>query len=72
MGQETTFFKRSDCQQTLRGRFRRVSRLIRALEMLTERNFISAPKKISTQKPTIIYEINPKLKLREGGRHGMA
>ena len=70
MEQHKTFFKRSDCQQALRGRFRRVSRLIKALELLTERNYISAPEKLTTKKPTIVYHINPKL--LKGGQHGLA
>jgi putative DNA primase/helicase len=70
MEREKAFFKRSDCQRALRGRFRRISRLIRALEVLIERNFISAPEKLTTKKPTIIHHINPKI--FEEGKDGMA
>ena len=65
-----TFFKRRDCQQELRGRFRRVDKLVKALDVLIERNFVSKPEMLPTRKPTIIYHINPKL-LKEG-KDGLA
>ena len=69
MGKKS-FFKRSDCQQDLRGRFRRVNRLLIALEVLTERHIISKPETLPTKKPTIIYYINPNI-FKEGD-HGLA
>lgn len=65
-----TFFKRSDCQQDLRGRFRRVNRLLKALEVLTERNILSEPDTLPTKKPTIVYHINPKIFKEDN--HGLA
>ena len=63
-------FKRSDCQQALRGRFRRVDRLIKALEVLSERNYISPPEKLATKKPTVIHHINPRIS--EEAKNGLA
>ena len=63
-------FKRSDCQQALRGRFRRVDRLIKALEVLSERNYISPPEKLTTKKPTVIHHINPRIS--EEAKNGLA
>ena len=60
--QNQSFFKRRDCQQALRGRFRRVDRRTKALELLTERNYLIGPEKLKTKKPTIIYKINPVIK----------
>ena len=68
--QHEAFFKRSDCQQSLRSRFRRVGRLIKALEVLTERHYISPPEKLTTKKPTVIHHINPRI--FEGGQNGLA
>lgn len=69
MEQHEAFFKRSDCQQALRGRFRRVDRLIKALEVLTERHYISPSEKLTTKKPTVIHHINPRI---EGAKNGLA
>jgi hypothetical protein len=70
LGQGGPFFKRSDCQKDLRGRFRRVNRLLKALEALTERHIISNPETLPTKKPTIVYYINPKI--LEEDKHGLA
>ena len=68
--QKEIYFKRRDCQQALRGRFRKVGRLLRALDVLTERHIISRPDTLPTKKPTIVYHINPKIKMEVS--HGMA
>jgi len=68
--QPEAFFKRSDCQQALRSRFRRVDRLIKALEVLSERNYISSPEKLTTKKPTVIHHINPRI--FEEAKNGLA
>ena len=70
LGEGGAFFKRSDCQQDLRGRFRRVSKLLKALEVLTERNILSEPDALPTKKPTVAYHINPKI--FEEDKHGVA
>ncbi|HOO44718.1 MAG TPA: DUF3987 domain-containing protein [Deltaproteobacteria bacterium] len=57
-GQES--FQRSTCLKKHSGRFRRVERLIKALQVLTERNIISEPSKKGTSgRPEIIYFVNP-------------
>jgi hypothetical protein len=64
------FFKRSDCQKDLRGRFRRIKRLLIALEVLTERHVISKMETLPTKKPTIVHYINPKI--YEEDKHELA
>jgi hypothetical protein len=68
--QRETLFKRSDCQQDMRGRFRRVNRLLVALDVLVERHIISKSDTLPTKKPTIVYYINPKIFKEDS--HGLA
>jgi hypothetical protein len=63
-------FKGSECHTALRGRFRRVDILKKALEVLTERHIISEPYSQPTKKPTIVYDVNPEV-FKEGN-HGLA
>ena len=53
-------FKRSECHHTLKGRFTKIERLTKALDVLHGREIISKPIKESTGgRPSIIYEVNP-------------
>ena len=53
-------FRRSDLQRALHGRFKRVERLIKALQVLTERHIISAPQERQTgRRPGIFYKVSP-------------
>lgn len=59
-------FVKSHCHKALEGRFRKVERLDKALQVLTERHIISEPLKRATGKrPGISYLVNPAI-LRGG------
>ena len=50
--------------------FKFPDRLIKALEVLSERNYISPPEKLATKKPTVIHHINPRI--FEEAKNGLA
>lgn len=57
-------FSRGQCIRKHSGRFRRVQRLIKALEVLVERNIISPPTKIKSPgrgRPEIVHHVNPSI-----------
>ena len=54
-------FVRRECHRDLHGRFQRVDRLIRALNVLEERHYISGPEDLKTRKPTIVHHVNPEI-----------
>ena len=58
---EETFSQR-DCLKRFEGRFKRVDRLRKALEVLAERHIISEPQKRTTSgRPGIFYMVNPSI-----------
>jgi len=56
-------FKRSDCHQKFSGRFRKLDRLLKALDILHGWNVISnlesVKPKVGTGRPSIVYRVNP-------------
>ena len=53
-------FSQRDCLKKFEGRFKRVERLKKALEVLSERHIISEPQKRNTMgRPGIYYRVNP-------------
>jgi len=55
-------FKRGDCHKEHHGRFLKVDRLVKALDVLQGWNVISAPEQIkpkSMGRPSIVYHVNP-------------
>ena len=57
-------FKRSDCHKAHHGRFKRVERLITALDVLRGWNVISDVDSIKTDnssKPILLHHVNPKM-----------
>ncbi len=64
-------FKRSECHKAHHGRFKKVERLITALDVLRGWNVISDVDSVKTgRRPTIIHHVNPKI-LKEA-EHGLA
>lgn len=64
-------FRRGDLHKALHGKFQRVDRLIKALQVLSERHIISEPQDRPTgRRPEIIYTVNPAI--LKGGCYGMA
>lgn len=61
-------FKRSECQLAHKGRFRKVGRLIKAMDVLHSWNIVSEIDHVvikSSTKPTLVYHVNPAV--LEGG-----
>ena len=57
-------FKRSECHKTHHGRFRKVERLIAALDVLRGWNTISEVDQVKTdnsKKPILLHHVNPKI-----------
>ena len=57
-------FTRGDCHKSHRGRFRKLNRLVKALDILHEWNVISGPEIMKSKtagRPPIIYHVNPSI-----------
>lgn len=56
-------FKRNACHQKFRGRFRKLDRLVNALDILHGWNVISGPENVKPEggmgRPSIVYHVNP-------------
>lgn len=64
-------FRRGDLHKALHGKFQRVDRLIKALQVLSERHIISEPQDRPTgRRPEIIYTVNPAI--LKGSCYGLA
>jgi hypothetical protein len=63
---QPTTFTQSDVVLAMRNKkLGKSERLVKALCLLNERNIISAPIRLLTRKPTIIYYVNPILLTKE-------